>query len=178
MKINVTPLKNIFCCAVWLGFASVAVGKVNPDALYYESCYKPRAALTPSKSEREFLDSYLEYLKVDSQKNSKTVIEKIKALAKDQGGRFSTQWVSIFEGAIELCCNHPPTCTDSFGSTSLKVLYPKVKQGNQSAIDIVLMYKRFVKSDGAESEGLQEYLDLINKKHSKVVKKFERTYKE
>lgn len=145
---------------MWLGWLAKA-----GDISNFESCYKERASTIPTKPERAFLDSYLTYLRSGTPSNGDVVILKMKELAKSQGGQFSTKWVSVFEGAMELCCGGPQTCTEGFGSITLKTLHPRVEKGWMTAIFVVLMYERLAKTDGADAEGLKEYLSVIKNKH-------------
>lgn len=142
----------------------------------YENCYRQRAANIPSVEEREFLDSYIEYLKVGSKTKGEMAISKMQALAKKAGGRFNVQWVSIFEGSHELCCGGPQSCYESLGSTSLKFLYPRIEKGWVTATFLVLMYYRLANSDGADFSGLSDYMKVIREKHPWAIVMFNKKY--
>lgn len=142
------------------------------ELAYFESCYKERAKNIPSPAEKEFLDSYLIYLKTGKVGDGITAIEKMKGLAKSQGGKFSTRWAGIFEGTMDLCCGGPATCTHSFGSASRSKLWPRVEKGYVTAINLVLTYEQLAKVDGAESSGLRRYTNLIQEKHPWAIRMF------
>lgn len=153
-------LKLALCFAI-----TSEVSLANSDIGSFEKCYKERATKIPTAEERAFLDAYLAYLKTGSRESGQLTITKMKDLAKSQGGQFSVRWVSIFEGAIELCCGGPATCTESFGSSTLKRLLPRIQKGWVTAIELVLTYQQLAKTDGADAQGLKDYLQIINEKH-------------
>lgn len=145
------------------------------DISKYEKCYSERSSIIPSIEERSFLDSYIKYLKYGSKENGEIAIEKMRILARKQGGKFNIKWVSLFEGSMELCCGKPH-CKESLGAATLKALYPRVEKGWATAISLVQMYQRLAKTDGADASGLNDYMRLINENHKWAISFFEKKY--
>ncbi|MBK8203211.1 MAG: hypothetical protein IPK68_13115 [Bdellovibrionales bacterium] len=166
-------MMKLVAIVILFAFTNLARGT---DIGHFESCYKERASKIPSKPERAFLDSYLTYLKSGTPANGETVISQMQELAKRQNGKFSVEWASIFEGTMELCCDGPHTCSESFGSTSGMALRPRVEKGWLTAIYVVLMYERLAKTDGADAEGLNGYLGIIRSKHPWAITLFKKKY--
>jgi hypothetical protein len=162
----------LFAIVLVTSLPSVAVNNVTT----FETCYRERAKKIPSIAEKSFLDAYLKYLKSGTKENGEEAIEQMSALAKTQGGRFSTQWAGIFEGAIDLCCGGPQTCTESFGSATAQALMPRVERGWITAINLVLTYEKLAKTDGAEAENLQDFVEVIRKKHPWGIKAFDKSF--
>lgn len=155
-----------------LAISLISSMSAHANLAYFESCYKERAKNIPTPAEKEYLDSYLTYLKSGKASDGTTAIEKMKGLAKSQGGKFSTRWAGIFEGTMDLCCGGPSTCTHSFGSASLSKLWPRVEKGYVTAINLVLTYEQLAEVDGAESSGLKKYTRLIQEKHPWAIRMF------
>lgn len=149
--------------------------EAKPNIENYVKCFESLKANVESSAEREFLSAYLSYLKFRSQKNGRVVIDSLLKLQQAEGEKYRSATVGLFEGSAKLCCE--TGCSYSMGSATRERLWPKVKSGDATAVEIVLMYSTLIGTDGAESESLRDYQKVV-RKHDKQVKRFINKYDE
>lgn len=157
-------------------FVSTFVFSKEKSVADFKKCYEEKSNKIPQAEQRDFLDSYLKFLESKSTKDGNAAIKKLILLTQKTEKKIPSTWISLFEGSIELCCpGESSSCVESFGSMSLTHLYPLVKEGNQTAANLVLAYSAVVVPDGADASGLKDYQALIKSK-KKIIKKFSASY--
>ncbi|KYG67859.1 hypothetical protein AZI87_00850 [Bdellovibrio bacteriovorus] len=157
-----------------LSFASQVAMAESKFMLLYDDVQN-HLEVIDDKEEREIISLYLKYLKSGLAKDGKLVTERIKKLSVKRKRPISTSNISLFEGAADFCGRKTrfENCSYTTGSATDEKLRPLLRAGNETAIELVLIYSGAVSLDGAEATSIQEYQELIRTEFPDKLKKIQ-----
>jgi hypothetical protein len=139
----------------------------------FKKCFSGKSKAIASGPERSFLRAYVDYLDSGEKSKGAEALSALMVLKPGDGKRISSPWIGLFEGSAKLCCESGGSaCAYGMGSATHDRLIPKIKNGDQTAINLVLAYSALVDADGAEGEELASCQAEV-RSHKRAVAKFE-----
>ncbi|HEX4924143.1 MAG TPA: hypothetical protein VFV50_08655 [Bdellovibrionales bacterium] len=125
----------------------------------------------------KLLLEYVRYLHYGDPKFARAYIEGLLARAVESESPVGG--MAIFEGPYVLCQMEGGRCVRTLGQLTREYLVPRLKNGDEAALELFVVHGRAADLDGVEDDAYQELASLPEiKRHARVLKRLERKHRD